>query len=138
MIPVWIVTIATAIYAVCTLWLIFEMRRDRKSAYRRVVKVILTRSNYPAWLKFELKNFGKGPTLNLKIDCKDEGGKQWKLEEKVLPLGSLEKEEITVIEDDKGKEASVNHFLNLQYTDIFDKVYEETVPFTMSEALDSF
>jgi len=140
MITNWIIAGATVVYAVCTLWLILEMRRDRKLAYMPFIKVTFAdaSSYYPDRVAFSLKNVGKGPALNLKIVCKDDRGNQWRLQKEIVPLGSLETVEVVLFKEFSDDEEFGKRFLlDFEYKDIFEKThkYSEPVPRTLQEML---
>ncbi len=130
--PVWVSSIAAMIAALaaviyaCFTWkLILEMKEDRKLAYRPIIKAILIGDFYFRRLRFEIKNVGKGPALNLKFDCKDSCEGRWRIEKELLPIGSLEKTEaIFSIENDSFKPGE-NIFLDIEFLDILGKIYKE-------------
>ena len=137
--PEWVVAIATVVYAVCTLWLIFEMRKDRKLAYGPIIKLILNKSSsyYPQRLVLSLKNVGRGPALNLEIECKDTGGKRWTMENYILPIKARETIQVVLVEEDTNIGGSGSVFLDIRYKDIFSKThtYHEMLQYTFLDLL---
>ena len=145
--PIWLSAIAAVVYAFFTGWMIWEIRKDRKLAYKPIINEIFddTSSYYPDKLAFKLKNVGKGPALNPKMKCVDDIGNRWKLEKEILPIGSLEtisvefflekKEEMVAREVLKEKVI----FIEIEYKDIFDELYSERVkiPRTVAELLNT-
>ena len=130
--PIWVSAIAAAIaaiaavlYAFFTWKLIKEMREDRKLAYRPIIKAILIGDFYPDRLKFEIKNAGKGPALNLEFNCKDSDEGRWTVEKKTLPIGSLEKSEVIFLTETDSFKPGEEIFLEVEYSDILDKTYKD-------------
>ena len=124
--PIWLSAIAAVVYAFFTGWMIWEIRKDRKLAYKPIVKAIYCNGTLPNTLLFNFKNVGKGPALNLKIDYKDNGEIKWR-SMKPLAIGSGEGINITF--DVKGKDIKFGSeiFLDVEYMDIFNKTYRERV-----------
>ncbi|HEX9913137.1 MAG TPA: hypothetical protein VGB01_07825 [candidate division Zixibacteria bacterium] len=98
--PSWVAAIAAVIYAGFTLWLVIEMRRDRKLAHKPFVKAIYVTGKLPDTLLFNFKNVGKGPALNFKITSEENGEIKWRSKQ-ILTIGSGE--ETSVPFDIKGK-----------------------------------
>ena len=140
MITNWIIAGATVVYAVCTLWLILEMRRDRKLAYMPFIKVTFAdaSSYYPDRVAFSLKNVGKGPALNLKIVCRDDRGNQWVVDKEIAPIGRSETVEVVLYKELGDQEQDgTEFFLHFEYKDIFEKThkYSEPLPRTFLDIL---
>ena len=126
--PEWITAIATFVYAVLTLWIILEMRKDRKLLHKPTLDATLKDAVYPDWLQFSVKNVGKGPALNCMFICKDDGELEWRLKETGMPIGSGETVDLKfeVVEKYERKLGKVIG-LDVNYKDIFGKSYKQKV-----------
>ena len=130
--PLWIsaiagmvAAIAAVVYFIFTWWVNRKMSKDRRLADRPVIEAILIGDFYPGRLRFELKNIGKGPALNLKFDCKDNGEGQWKIQNDILPIGSSEKIEATFLVVKDSYKPGEEIFLDVEYKDILGKPYQD-------------
>jgi len=130
--PAWVAAIAAVLYAGFTLWLILEMRADRKLLYEPIVTAEYKNTTFPSSFLFGLKNAGRGPAKIVRLRCFADTGVEWKLDNPILPisLGSNESIELHfgwvpfISENYKGfKEVTVT----AEYNDILGKVYKEQI-----------
>ena len=66
-IPTWIVAIATVFYVVLTLWIILEMRKDRKLLHKPVLEATLKAARYPQALTFSCRSSKSVGLLDIKM-----------------------------------------------------------------------
>jgi hypothetical protein len=130
--PVWvsaiaaaIAAIATAVYAFFTWKLIIEMKEDRKLSYKPIIKANLTGGLYPGRLEFELKNVGKGPAIDLKFDCRDNGEIQWKIQKEIFKIGNGERAELIFEFGKESYRPGDKIFLDIKYNDILGNIYKD-------------
>jgi hypothetical protein len=126
--PEWITAVATLVYAGFTLWIIIETRRDRKLLHKPYLEATLKNAKYPDWLLFNVKNVGKGPALNCKYICIDNGEMEWKTKEAVLPIGSDETVEIKFdVVERFGKKLGTLIWLEIEFIDVFNKSKKQKI-----------
>ena len=126
--PEWIIAGATLIYAFFTGWIIFEMRKDRVLIHKPVLDARLIDARYPDWLKFEVKNVGRGPALKCMFNCKDDGALKWAITDSGFPVGGGESLELEFqIEEKYDRDLGSTIWLDAAYTDIFNHKYRERI-----------
>ena len=126
--PEWIIALATIVYASLTLWIILEMRRDRKLAHKPILDATLSKAAYPDLLLFEIKNVGRGPALRCVFICRDSGMLEWKTEVSLLPIGAGEAVELKFESGRPEKWTPGDRmFLDIEYSDIFRKAGRQRI-----------
>jgi hypothetical protein len=127
--PEWITALATLVYAGFTLWIILEMRRDRRSLHQPILVAQLKDANYPDWMLFTVKNIGKGPALECIAFFEGNEGTKWKLKNNIPPIGSNETYEMTFIQPQYEKDPFWEReiCLAIRYKDIFKKTYKQKI-----------
>ena len=96
-----------------------------KCAGKPILAVALIGATYPHWLLFRIKNAGRGPALRCVFICKDNDMLDWKVKEKVLPIGAGETLELKLEHELGGSwRPGERIFLDVKYSDIFGKIYE--------------
>ena len=139
--PEIISAIAAISYSILTMWFIFEIREDRRLGYKPVIKIIITGAKFPREMKYNIKNVGKGPALDVHLRCLCKSDKievEYKTDKKQINLGQNEKEDVMFFVDEQDKYPVNNIEIFVEYKDIFNNVFNDKIVFDIHEIINDY